>query len=311
MTQTVNSGQNEQTMRQIGRYRLDHALGSGGFATVWKAYDPELDTTVAVKLLADNWALNADVRERFLSEARLLRRTESRRLVRVHDIGLVDDRPYFVMDFIDGGTLADRIGRLEPHEALRLAAEAAEATHVLHEAGFVHRDIKPGNLLVDQTCEPVRVVVADLGSAKRLADASGFTVTTGTPGYMAPEQLDGTGPIDARTDVYALGVVTWELLTGQRPAPPEPRGRGLLRPQRRRLTAAGSTGVSPAVLSILEAALDPDPGRRPSDAREFARALTAADSSAPPVGRSWPAALVWTAAVTVFVLAAVIGWLVL
>lgn len=296
-------------MRAIGRYRLDRTVGSGAFATVWKGYDPELDTTVAVKILADNWVLHADVRERFLSEARLLRRTESRRVIRVHDVGVIDDRPYFVMDYIHGGTLADCVGKLEPDEALRLAAEAAEAVHVLHEAGFIHRDIKPSNLLVDQTCDPARVVVADLGSAKRLADASGFTVTTGTPAYMAPEQVTGAG-FDARADVYALAVVTWELLTGSRPPNPEPTGRrrataGTLR---RRLTAAGAE-TSPLVGAVLAAALDPDPDRRPCDARAFAQALVAADPTARPARRSWSPALVCVVASVVFVLAAVLGWL--
>ncbi len=128
------------------------------------------------------------------------------------------------MDYVDGGTLADCVGELEPAEAVRLAAEAAEAVQALHEAGFLHRDIKPSNLLLDRTSEPVRVLVADLGSAKRLADASGYTVTIGTPAYMAPEQADGAGGFDGRADVYSLAVVTWELLTGGRPTrDPGPR----------------------------------------------------------------------------------------
>ena len=180
-------------------------------------------------MLADNWVQHADVRERFLAEARLLRRIDSRRVVRVHDVGVAENRPYFVMDDVRGGTLADCVGQLPPDEAVRLGAEAARAVHVLHEAGFAHRDIKPSNLLVDRTCEPARVLVADLGSAKRLADATGFTVTTGTPAYMAPEQAERTGSLDGRADVYSLAVVTWELLTGSRPHPScgGSRGTGL------------------------------------------------------------------------------------
>jgi eukaryotic-like serine/threonine-protein kinase len=298
-------------LRQIGRYRLDHTVGSGAFATVWKGYDPELDTAVAVKVLADNWSFHADVRERFLSEARLLRRTESRRVVRVHDVGMADDRPYFVMDYVHGGTLADVVGKVPPEEAVRLAVEAAEAVHVLHQAGFVHRDIKPSNLLLDQTCEPVRVLVADLGSAKRLADASGFTVTTGTPAYMAPEQAAGTDGFDGRADVYSLAVVTWELLTGSRPPEPLPSSRRRTSGQapRRRLPTEVA-GISPRVVDVLEAALDPEPDRRPPDAQAFARALLAADAPADPARRGWSALLVWTAAVLVFGLALVVGWLV-
>lgn len=299
-------------MRQIGRYRLDGNVGSGAFATVWKGYDPELDAVVAVKVLADNWVLHADVRERFLSEARLLRRTESRRVVRVHDVGVVDGRPYFVMDYVHGGTLADRVGKLEKDEAVRLAAEAAEAVHVLHEAGFVHRDIKPSNLLLDQTCEPARVLVADLGSAKMLADATGFTVTTGTPAYMAPEQAEGTGGFDGRADVYSLAVVTWELLTGSRPAPDPSTsgGRRAGRSPRRRFPAEVA-GISPRVVDVLAGALDPDPGGRPRDAQTFARALVAANTAASPAPPpAWPAPLVWAVAIIVFGLAVVVGWLV-
>ncbi|HEY5821343.1 MAG TPA: serine/threonine-protein kinase [Propionibacteriaceae bacterium] len=290
-------------MKQIGRYRLDACVGSGAFATVWKGYDPELDATVAVKVLADNWVLHADVRERFLSEARLLRRIESRRVIRVHDVGVADNRPYFVMDFIDGGTLADVVGELDPDEAVRLAVEAAEAVHVLHVAGFVHRDIKPSNLLLDRTSTPIRLLVADLGSAKRLADATGYTVTTGTPAYMAPEQAGGVGGFDGRADVYSLGVVAWELLTGTRPVP---------QPPARRRPAVEIPGVQPRVAAVLTTALDPDPDGRPRDALAFARELVTASTSLDPVRRpGWPAALVWTIAVVVFGLAAIVGWLVI
>ncbi|MGW2640908.1 serine/threonine-protein kinase [Streptomyces sp. NPDC001348] len=192
-------------MRKLGRYLLEDRLGAGSFATVWRAYDPELDTDVAVKVLADNWASNADVRQRFLAEARLLRRISSPRVVRVHDVGVQDDRPYFVMDYVRGGTLAEKVGHCRPAEALRLAAEAGYAVQVLHDAGVVHRDVKPSNLLLDTGRTHPAVLVADLGSAKHLADASGLTVTTGTPAYMAPEQAFQTGGFDGRADVYALG----------------------------------------------------------------------------------------------------------
>jgi serine/threonine protein kinase len=302
-----------RAMRHLGRYRLDRIVGSGAFATVWQGYDPELDAVVAVKVLADNWIHHADVRERFLSEARLLRSTESRRVVRVHDVGVAEERPYFVMDYVRGGTLADQVGQVEPAEAVRLAAEAAEAVHVLHEAGFVHRDVKPSNLLLDQTCQPPRVVVADLGSAKRIADATGYTVTLGTPAYMAPEQAEGMSGFDGRADVYALAVVTWELLTGHRP--PDPAPSGGRRSSAARLRARGPrrlpdapAGISAQVVATLEAALDPDPDRRPRDPLAFARALVDAPDQSP--GTGWAAWLVGLAAVVVFVLAMVVGWLV-
>ncbi len=204
-------------MRTIGRYRLDAVRGSGAFATVWQGFDAELEIPVAVKVLAENWSHHADVRERFLAEARLLRRLSSDRVVRVHDVGTHDGQPFFVMDLADGGTLADRAdGTHDARDALRLAAEAARAVGVLHGAGVLHRDVKPSNFLVRLEHGEPHVVVADLGSAKRLAEASGVTVTTGTPSYMAPEQALGRG-LDERCDVYALGVLAYVLLTGRLP----------------------------------------------------------------------------------------------
>lgn len=297
-------------MATLGRYRLDRVLGSGSFATVWQGYDPELDVVVAVKVLADNWSLDAGVRARFLTEARLLRRIASDRVVRVHDVGVVDDRPYFVMDHVEGGSLADQVGALEPAEAVRLTVEAAYAVQVLHDAGVVHRDVKPGNLLLDTTTEPPRVLVADLGSAKLLADASGYTVTTGTPAYMAPEQAGTDGGFDGRADVYALAVVGYELLGGRRPfdgldvTDPRPGGR---RDDPR--PVAAPRGLPAAVDTVLLSGLRLDPDDRPADARQLADALrqAMAERSAPPAGRGWPVGVVVAVAVVLFLVSALVA----
>lgn len=211
-------------MDAIGRYRLQDKIGAGAFATVWRGYDDDLDVDVAVKVLADNWASRADVRERFLSEARLMRRIASDRVVRVFDVGkLPDGRPYFVMDYVGGGTLADvlRQGALEPADALWWAADLARAVAALHSEGVVHRDVTPANLLLragdDAGGGSHRVVLADLGLAKRAAEASGLTQAVGTPSYMAPEQGRGDGGFDERADIYAVGAVTYTLLTGRPP----------------------------------------------------------------------------------------------
>ncbi|WP_042383068.1 serine/threonine-protein kinase [Streptacidiphilus melanogenes] len=300
-------------MQKLGRYLLVDRLGAGSFATVWRAYDPELDTDVAVKVLADNWASNADVRERFLAEARLLRRISSPRVVRVHDVGVHEDRPYFVMDYVRGGTLAERIGQCPPEEALRLAAEAGYAVQVLHNAGVVHRDVKPSNLLLDAEQTPEGVLVADLGSAKQLADASGLTVTTGTPAYMAPEQAFQTGGFDGRADVYALGVLTFELLTGQKPF-----GSG----GRTTLVTGGVPAPAPSmppggpvlpegVEGLLGAAMSVDPEKRPPTARAFADALlTPGAGVGTQTVRPGPGRLaVCSAAVLVFLTTMMLTWL--
>ncbi|HVD20193.1 MAG TPA: serine/threonine-protein kinase, partial [Propionibacteriaceae bacterium] len=191
-------------MESIGRYRLVRRIGAGSFATVWLGHDDDLDVPVAVKVLADNWAANSDVRNRFLAEARIMRRIHDRRLVQVHDIGSLEDgRPYFVMDYIDGGSLNElRQHGIEPVRALRLCAEACRALDVLHANDIIHRDVTPGNLLLSTTTNgDAQVLIADLGVAKSMVDAVGATMTAGTPSYMAPEQAMGVTPLDKRVDI--------------------------------------------------------------------------------------------------------------
>ncbi len=257
-------------MTQIGRYRLDAVEGAGAFATVWRGRDTELDIDVAVKVLAENWSHHADVRERFLEEARLLRRIDDPRVVRVHDIGVHDDRPYFVMDFVPGGTLAERVkARVSGDEALRLASESARAVQVLHDEGVLHRDVKPSNLLMD---DAGRVLISDLGSAKRLAEASGVTVTTGTPAYMAPEQARGES-VDPRCDVYSLGAVAYELISGRPPYDATDTAALLTRPADSRPAPVAAHGVPRSVDRVLSSALATSRGDRPPTPAALADAL--------------------------------------
>ncbi|WP_216822897.1 serine/threonine-protein kinase [Aeromicrobium sp. A1-2] len=298
-------------MRQIGRYRLDEVEGFGAFATVWRGFDLELEIPVAVKVLAENWAHHADVRERFLAEARLLRRLHDPRVVRVHDVGTHDDRPFFVMDFVPGGTLA---GRVKPpvstERALQLAIDSARAVQVLHEAGVLHRDIKPSNLLVG---DAEQVLVADLGSAKRLAEASGVTVTTGTPAYMAPEQARGN-PIDARSDVYSLGAVAYELLAGHPPYDVGDPGSLLSRTvDSRPAPLAVSRGLPRTLDHVLASALATRPQDRPASAEAFADALEHVVAGSrvhnlTRVRREVAPALAITLALLVFGLSAALTW---
>ena len=304
-------------MKYIGRYRLDRVHGSGAFATVWQGFDTELEIPVAIKVLAENWSHHADVRERFLDEARLLRRISSDRVVRVYDVGTHDDQPYFVMDFATGGTLADRAdGSLDPDRALVLAAQAARAVQVLHEAGVIHRDVKPSNLLVDLDDEGrERVLVADLGSAKRLAEASGITVTTGTPSYMAPEQALGRS-IDERCDVYALGVLTYVLLTGRLPFDVSDPMSLITRTAADRPARLVPAGALPAPLdrgaldSVLARAMALEPEARPRRAADLADALEhiAAGGDGGWRAAGWPTAIVVAAATLLFAACAAGTW---
>ena len=209
----------------LGRLRRQERLGAGGFATVWRYHDLELDSDVAVKTLADNWASRMDIRERFLEEARMLRRADADNVVRVYDIGETDAGiPYFVMSYADRGTVADLLAdgkRPTVAEAVELVRQAGAGLSVLHRNGIIHRDVKPQNLLLRTRPEGgphagVELLVADLGVAKAAAQASGLTQVVGTPAYIAPEQAMGR-PLDTRVDVHALGAVAYQLLTGRLP----------------------------------------------------------------------------------------------
>ncbi|MEV6923874.1 serine/threonine-protein kinase [Dactylosporangium sp. NPDC051485] len=256
----------------IGRYRVVRRIGSGAFATVWLGADDALDAFVAIKVLADNWSYHPDLRERFEQEARIMRRTDSSLLVRVLDVGeLPDGRPYLVMPYAAGGTLADRLaeGPLPVREALRVATDIAGAVAVLHEAGVLHRDLKPSNVLFQPGGERDRVLVADLGLAKALANASGFTIAAGTPGYMPPEQASIGGGLDARADVYAVGATLYHMLTGRPPV----AGRAPARPSQLR------PGVPSTVDSVVRRALQPDPKQRWASAEALIEALGRASAS--------------------------------
>ncbi|NJP97041.1 protein kinase [Nonomuraea sp. FMUSA5-5] len=259
-----------------GRYRIEQLIGVGGFASVYLARDDDLRSWVAVKILADNWARQADVRERFLQEARLLRRADSHLLVQVFDLGELDDgRPYFVMTYADRGTLLDRLKGppMSVEEALGLVDEICQGVAVLHSIGVVHRDLKPSNVLFCSRPEGgERVMVADLGIARSTDHLSGLTLPAGSPGYQAPEQLHFDGAPDARADVHGLGALTYHLLTGQVPAKPEHRvPPSALRPE-----------VPEAVDAAVMRALDPDRALRWPDAAAYAAALSSPTPAPPP-----------------------------
>jgi serine/threonine protein kinase len=202
---------------RLGRLRQVDRLGVGGFASVWLYRDDELQSDVAVKALADNWAQRLDIRDRFLQEARILRRADSDYVVRVYDVGEVEGTPYFVMSYADQGTVANLLDRersISLDRTLDLVSQAGAGLAVLHAQGSIHRDLKPANLLLRTDGSGQRLMVADLGVAKAMLHASGLTHVVGTPAYMAPEQASGGG-VDERADVYALAAVTYHLLTGR------------------------------------------------------------------------------------------------
>ena len=212
---------------RLGRYAVRRRIGSGGFATVWLAYDEQLDSPVAVKVLADNWTEDHHVRQRFLEEGRFLRKVESPHVVSVYDAGeLEDGRPYLVMSYADQGTLADRleVEGLTAGQALEVVRQVGLGLQALHDRGVLHRDVKPANVLF-RTVDPatadgragdVRAMLGDLGLGKSLDMSSRLTMIAGTPSFVAPEQAQGE-PLDARADQYSLGALTYLLLTGRAP----------------------------------------------------------------------------------------------
>jgi hypothetical protein len=191
---------------------------------VYKARQKALDRLVAIKILAGEWQQEPGFAERFSREARTLAKLAHPHIVTVHDFGEAGGLYYLVMEFIDGVNLRDllRDGRLEPPQALAIVPPVCEALQYAHSRGVVHRDIKPENLLLDREG---RVKIADFGIAMLAGDDPD---ASGTPAYMAPEQGRADGEIDHRTDIYALGVVLYEMLTGERPTGDDPPAAQIL-----------------------------------------------------------------------------------
>ena len=204
------------------RYRVVRHLANGGMASVWEAHDELLRRDVAVKVLASHLGEDERARRRFQREARAAAGLSSHpNVVTIYDVGEYKNRVFMVMEIMRGGTLADRMrsGREITHEtAVRWLREAAAALDAAHEAGVVHRDVKPGNLMVTPGGEPV---VLDFGLARLEREESALTLPGelfGTPAYMSPEQLEGDpARLDRRTDVYSLGAVLFEALTLRKP----------------------------------------------------------------------------------------------
>jgi eukaryotic-like serine/threonine-protein kinase len=249
-----------------GRYRMISRIGRGGMGDVWRADDLVLGTAVALKLMRSTDASN---RTRILQEVRLARQITHPAVCRVFDVGEAGETMFLSMEFVQGEDLAAllrRTGRLTSERVLEIAHQLCAGLAAAHAEGVLHRDLKPANVLID---EDGRVRITDFGIAVATSDPRTQTVA-GTPGYMAPEQLAGE-PLSERTDVYALGVVLYELVTGQ----PYQRSRPSAHRSSRHFLA--SADIHPQLRRVILKAVCHDPAERPATVVEMAAALPAVD----------------------------------
>lgn len=269
----------------LGHCVIDELLGQGGMARVYRGKQENLDRFVAIKVLPPYYAADPAFVERFKLEARAMAKLSHPNIVTVHDTGEENGRLFIIMEYVGGGTLKQKMSNsMQMREVIQVISEVAGALTYAHSMGIVHRDVKPVNVLMDASG---RAVLSDFGIAKVLQTSAALTrdgAGVGTPEYMSPEQCRG-GPVDARTDIYALGVMLFEMLTGHTPfeadnytalahahiyeTPPPP---SRLNPR-----------VSPAVQSVVMKALEKDPAHRFQKATELASALEAAAAAQTPV----------------------------
>jgi serine/threonine protein kinase len=213
-----NDDMNALIGRSLGQYRIVDRIGAGGMATVFKAYQPTLDRYVAVKVLPAYHARDPVFVKRFVQEARAVAKLQHAHIVPIHDYGEQENITYIVMEYVEGGTLKDRLKQrqLTVLEAVDFIIQAAEGLGCAHSFGIVHRDVKPANMLLRKDSY---LLLSDFGIAKILEGTTNLTragTGIGTPQYMSPEQ--GTGqPVDRRSDIYSLGIVLFHALTGRVP----------------------------------------------------------------------------------------------
>ncbi|NUQ79646.1 MAG: serine/threonine protein kinase, partial [Polyangiaceae bacterium] len=270
-----------------GRYRLIRPLGQGSQASVWLAEHLALTTQVAVKLIDPDLAKREDARERFRREATAAAQLRSAHVVQILDHGIDGDQPFIVMELLDGEDLFERLdkrGRLTLRETSKIVTQVARALNRAHAAGIVHRDLKPENVFLVTNDDDEVVKVFDFGVAKVTDPSKAVMQKTsvgqliGTPHYMSPEQVKGTGEVDCKADLWALGVITYQCVTGYLPFDSEGVGDLLIK------ITIGDIPVPSKVLPGLPLSFDQwfakachrDPAMRFESARELAEALARA-----------------------------------
>ena len=266
----------ENPIQKIGRYEIEREIGRGGMAIVYKAFDPRLERPVAIKLIKMS-AFGEDafghVRERFEREAKALARLDHPNILKVHDFGEHNGAPYLVMDYIEGSTLKELKKPIRVDTAVRLLTPIADALEYVHRHGLLHRDVKPSNIML---ITENRVILTDFGIVKSLEDDGDLHTLTatgvgiGTPEYMSPEQGRGK-QVDARSDMYSLSIVFYELITGRKPFTAETPVDILLKQISEPLPDPRQFGseISESVKKFLDRAAAKDPEDRYPTTKEY------------------------------------------
>ena len=264
---------------KFGRYEIKSELGRGGMATVYHAYDPRFERDVAIKVLPREFLHDAQFRVRFEREAKMIALLEHPAIVPVYDFGEEEGQPYIVMRYMSGGSLSERLpkGAFTVEEAVQMIERLAPPLDAAHAKGIIHRDLKPGNILFDQYGN---AFLSDFGIA-RLAQAGTATLTggniLGTPAYMSPEQVQGDHELDGRSDLYALGVILFQMLTGNAPyqstTPARVMMMHILEPVPNILEVRKDLPV--VIQTVIEKAMAKDPDHRYPTAGEMAEELSA------------------------------------
>src|SRR6266478_6044891 len=260
------------------RYRVLALAGRGGMGEVYRAEDLKLSQVVAIKFLPASLSKDAGALARFHSEVRIARQVSHPNVCRVFDIGDADGVPFLSMEYIDGEDLASlirRIGRLSSDKAIEIARQVCAGLAAAHERGVIHRDLKPANLMLDGSG---KIRITDFGLASIAASIEDADVKAGTPAYMAPEQLEGK-EVTAKSDLYSLGLVLYEILTGRRAF--DARTVPELMKQREKSSPASPSSIvrdlDPVVERVILRCLEHDPAQRPASALQVAAALPGGD----------------------------------
>jgi serine/threonine protein kinase len=281
------------TEQMIGDYEIVEKIAEGGMGTVYKARHRTTGEVVALKMVAPHMATNPTYLQRFEKEYNAARALDHPNIVRALEHGVIDGRPYLVMEFVEGESLGqrlDRVGRIPEAEAVRIIIEAAQALHQAHQRGMIHRDVKPDNIMVTPDG---RVKLADLGLVKELDGDLNLTRTgrgLGTPHFMAPEQFRNAKNANVRCDIYSLAATLYMMVTGQMPFAACPPLDAFMKKLNDDLPAPRKLvpGLSAQVDAAIRAAMSADPDKRPATCQEFIEDLNGTGSRKLPQGTPAP-----------------------